>query len=432
MQFTGSRIRFWVTAGFILSLPFMAPLSGQVQTRPVEGLRDNTPRVFALVHARIVQKPGVIINDGTVVIRDGVIEAVGKQVNIPPDARIVDYTGRTLYPGLIELYQPMAEPKPQGGSGQNAPRQQKTEPAASAAGHWNSRVHPEWRAVDHLRPEAKTLEALRKLGFTGALMVPPKGIFRGTGALISLGDGEINTNVIREEVAQHVAFERGGFGSGEYPGSLMGAIALIRQTLLDARWYQAAQEAYRRHPQGQSPPEINLALEALQPVIRRQLPVIWEVDDDLNFFRAARIIREFGLKAIIRGSGYEYRQIQAIKATGLPVILPLEFPRELDVETPEEALNVNLIDLQHWEAAPFNPRRLHEAGIPFAITHTSRDKKADFYANLRRAIEKGLPEDAALEALTLTPARLAGVDHLLGSIEPGKRAHLIVTDKNLF
>jgi len=397
------------------------------QTTPTEGLRQNTPRVHALLNARVIPSPGQIIEKGTIVLRNGVIEAVGARVTPPPDARLWDLKGLTVYPGLIETYSHYGLPKPEKKpSGQTGPTPEKTH---SGPSHWNPRVHPEENAAEMFTPAKEDAKKLRALGFTVALVTPTQGIFRGTSAVVSLGDDRPNKGILKPRVAQHIAFEYGGDG---YPTSLMGAIALIRQTFLDARWYQEAQAIYSQRPAGQTRPELNEALSALAPVLRGDWPVIIEADDELNFLRAGRVAREFGLTLWVRGSGYEYRRLEAIRRAGVPIILPVNFPEEPKVETPEEALDVSLEELQHWELAPENPRRLQEAGVNFTLTSALLKNPSDFPAQVRRAIERGFAKDAALAALTTTPARLLGMENQIGTIAPGKIANLVVTDGDLF
>ena len=402
------------------------------QTTPVEGLRDNTPGVHALINARIVQAPGKVIAKGIVVIRDGLIEAVGENITLPADARIWDYSDKTVYPGLIESYLPVglkSENKQEG-----EPQEQDSEESAKGASHWNAKVHPQLKAIDYFQQEEKQLETYRKLGFTSAIIVPDDGIFRGSGALVSLGDIKLNESLICDNIAQYIAFQtRGNYRENQpYPGSLMGCIALIRQTFLDAQWYGAAWQAYLVNPEAQMRPEKNDALEALSPLISRQQRIVWQTGYDFNVLRALKIANEFGLMPIIRASGDEYIILGEMKKANVPLILPVNFPQELQVETPEEALQVSLAELQHWDLAPENPKRLQEAGITFALTTSELEKVEDFYSRLRDAIRRGLSKEAALAALTTTPAKLFGVQDKLGSIEKGKMAHLTITDGDLF
>ncbi|MFQ5583059.1 MAG: amidohydrolase family protein, partial [Calditrichia bacterium] len=313
-----------------------------------------------------------------------------------------------------------------------------TSPGGSAgtgeggAAYWNPRVHPQTDALEKFTPQKDELKKYRKLGFTAALIVPVKGIFKGSSALVSLGEGKPNDVLIKGNIAQHLSFERGGGRESGYPGSLMGAIALIRQTFLDAQWYREAHVAYAINPTGQTRPEENEALRTLSKAVQNNQTFIFEVNNELDFLRALKIAREFDLPVILRGSGYEYRILDEIGAQKKPIILPLNFPQELGVETPQEALQVNLSQLQHWNLAPENPALLQQAGILFSLTASGLEKPADFWKRVRQAVKRGLSEDAALTALTVTPAKITGVENRLGTLEKGKMAHLIVTDGNLF
>jgi len=423
-RFLERRFCWWV---LLLGLAVLS--SGQAlwsQTAPQEGIRRNTPQVHALVNARIVPGPGQLIDQGTIVLRDGNIEAVGAGVAVPADARVWDYDGMTVYAGLIETYSQVGLDQPE----EQEPASNSSE-TESGIDHWNPMVHPQDHTADLYGPEEEALKTLRALGFTAALVAPDRGIFRGSSVLVSLGDGKPNHNILSKEVAQHLAFARSRDRS-LYPSSLMGTIALMRQTFLDAEWYQQAHTAYNLNPTGQPPPEENQALAALERAVQGQQPVMIAVQDDLAFLRAVKIAQEFDLQLWVRGSGHEYRQLDLIRAANLPVILPLNFPEDPQVETPEEALNVSLMELRHWDAAPENPQRVQAAGIPFTLTSSGLKKPEDFHARVRQTISRGLERDVALAALTTTPARLLGMSWQLGSIEAGKLGHLLVTDGELF
>src|SRR3989338_1808652 len=244
---------------FLVSLPIVT----FAQTSPTVGLRDNTPTVHAFTGARIVPAPGKVIPNGTLVIRKGVIEAVGEKVAIPADARVWDLKGLTVYPGLIELsstYGMMAAPTTTpGGPPASAQPQHSPSPPLS----WNAKTFSHLRADEEFRPDAKTAEKLRSQGFVLALTRTTQGIFRGSSALVNLGDGAARDLVVRGNVAQHIALVATGSFLGGYPNSLMGTIAHVRQTFIDADWYRRAQEAYSKNPSGLKRPETNASLTAL-------------------------------------------------------------------------------------------------------------------------------------------------------------------------
>ena len=405
------------------------------QTAPTVGLRENTPTVHAFTNARIIVSPGKAITSGTIVIRNGVIEAVGENVSVPADARVWDMKGKTLYAGLIDLSSDIGLPKPaqaQTGSPFSiAAAQQQTEKPKGAA-HWNAKMHAEFSADEEFVPDAKTAEKLRSQGFTLAVATPQQGIFRGSSTLVNLGDGAASDLIVKRRIAQHVSFEQQrGFG-GSYPNSLMGAIAFVRQTFYDADWYRKAQDSYAKYPAGQKRPETNTALAALSDALQSRTPVVMEVASDLNFLRAVKLGKEFSLNLWILGSGQEYRRIDAVRTAKTPVLVTLNFPEAPSVDTPEEAMNVGLEELRHYDAAPENAGRLQNAGVPIALTAAQLKDPGTFLAQARKAVERGLSADAALASLTTTPAKWLGLEKEFGTLEQGKVANILVTDGDLF
>jgi imidazolonepropionase-like amidohydrolase len=283
-----------------------------------------------------------------------------------------------------------------------------------------------------LDPKADEIRAARELGFTTVLATPAAGVLRGQSALVNMADsGDAKSLVIAPRAALQVANEtERGFRS--YPGSMMGAIALLRQSLYDARWYRSANEAYLSGKSTERP-EPNASLDALMAALAGKQPVIYAAEGEQDFTRIAKIRDEFGLKVVAQGNGYEYRRAALVKAANLPVIVPLNFPAPPEVENPDSAVDVPLEQLQHWEQAPSNLATLSKAGIEFAVTaNTMRDAAREFWPQLRLAIKRGLPADQALAALTTTPARLIGAPQHIGSLEPGRMANVVVANGDLF
>ena len=428
-----------VAVGALLTATFA---SAQVATAPRHGIRENDPRLHALTNARVVTAPGKVLEKGTVVIRDGVIVDVGPAVKVPPDARVWDLAGRTIYPGFIDAYSRIGlpdtltpeplRPNVDHDDPKAKPKEIPREPAKGMHA-WNPRVIPERNAAAHLTVDKKAARGLRDLGFTSALVVPGRGIFRGSSAMVNLQDADIARMVVSPMVAQHVTFDFDRSGDGLYPNSLMGAIALIRQTFLDAAWYQAAHDAYAKKPGATERPEANASLEALAQHAQRKQPTVFEAEDELDLLRALKIVDEFKLKPLLLGNGYEYRVRKALAEKKTPIILPLDFPEVPEIERPEQAIEYQLDELQHWDRAPSNPARLVEAGIPIAFT-TEKLKKPDkeFWSRVRLAVRRGLSKDAALAALTSTPAEMFGLADRLGAIAPGRIANLVIASGDLF
>ena len=402
------------------------------QIAPVIGLHENTPNVVAFKNVRIIIAPGRTIQNGTMVIRDDRIESVGTFVVIPPDAVIRDVNGKTIYPGFIDLFTNYGIP-------QIAQREVTTGTAGEEIKgglHWNAAVRPEQRASKLFRPDERTAQSFRKNGITMVLAFPPDGIFRGIGALTFLTDTSPNRAIFSDDVAQAMSFSKGrsitGRGIAGYPGSLMGGIALIRQTFLDALWYDQAWTAFRKAPAGQTAPEINLSLADLYPYAVGRKPVVMEVSDELDILRADKISKEFGLEMWVMCSGYEYRRLQAVKNTGIKLIVPLNFPEAPDVSTAESELDISFRDLRHWDFAPENPSRLAQANIDFALTTSRLQKIDDFLSKLRTAVKRGLSPDRALASLTTVPSEWLKMSQFLGTLEAGKIANFIISDGDLF
>lgn len=398
-----------------------AAASTRASVVPDTGIRDVQPAVHAIVGARIVPRPGQVIDPGTVVLRAGRIQAVGpsNRVKVPDDARIWDGSGRTVYAGLIEPSTHMGLP--------DAATQQR-----AAGSHWSGRIQAELSVADVYRPDTKALKQLRSAGFTAALVIPQEGLFHGRSALVSTADGD--GTLLRPGVAQHISLKNPGTPSAtwaevRYPGSLMGAIALTRQSLLDAQWYTRVRN---RPKAARAPPAEVAALEALADVVAGRELVVLHVADDRMLRVAEQLQHEFGLRIAIRGGGAEYRQLERLTRLGTTIILPMTFPEAPDVSNPEDALAASLASLWHWESAPANAGHLRRAGVEVALTSDGLDKPVEFRARVRRAIQAGLTADDALAAVTTVPARLLGVDGDLGTIQKHRLAHLTVTDGDLF
>lgn len=405
--------------------------------------RAERPRVYALTNGKIVVAPGKVIPKGTIVLRDGLIEAVGPDLSIPADAVEIDASGQAIYPGLIDAHtylglrraQPAPATGPPGGvSAILASVGQRRETPAGAV-HPLSRVRPETQVRNLIVPfegDNRDAERYRNMGITTVLVAPERGIFRGESAFINLKDGAAASElVLKDCAAQHVAFEYGGFGR-DYPSSLMGVVATFRQVLLDAERYLTWKKSYAAHSAGMKRPEYNLAFEALAPVLERSRPVIFDLDRVQDVPLADRLAREFNLNAVIAATGNEWELLDQIKGIGRPMILPVSIPDKPKVDDADEALAAELRDLRRYVNAPDNPRRLHGAGIKFALSTRGLKNPADFPRNMRRIIEAGLPANVALAALTTAPAEMFGLSGMLGSLEPGKVANLFVADGELF
>lgn len=419
-------------------LPLVAAVAAaQQRTLPSEGVADRPARSVALTNARVVPEPGRVIENATVLLRDGRIESVGSGLRIPAGFEIRDLGGATVFAGFVEPITTLGLPADHqrggikgGQAGQAPPHdQQASQPGTP---HWNRSAQPERSAARVLDYKPADAKPLRELGFAAAHVAPQAGILAGQGALISLIDtGPRRDAVLAPEVSQVFGFDF-QFGS-DYPGSLMGSIALIRQSLFDARWYAVAQSPPSRRATTDARLQHSQSLQALAPVLGGQQRVFMLMDDELDAGRFHAIAAEFKLDGVLVGSGHEYRLLPQLKTWNRPLVLPLNFPEAPAVEQPGVALQTALADLQHWEQAPANAARVAEAGLPFALsTRGLKEPAKQFWPALRRAVAAGLPEDAALRALTVTPAELLKSGDRLGRVAPGQLANLVIADAGLF
>jgi imidazolonepropionase-like amidohydrolase len=396
---------------------------------------------YAITNARIFPVSGPVIERGTVVIRNGLIAAVGAAVTAPADARVIDGAGLTVYPGLIDANTTLGIPQPspsptgagRGGGGIGAAVATPAAPPAPtlAASAFSPNMaqpglQPETLAVDSIQPGGAQIEAARGAGITAALVAPREGIFIGQSAFINLAGETTQQMIVRSPVALHVGFTP---LRGTYPGSLMGVFAALRQMLLDAGRLREANQIYARNPKGLRRPEQDRSLVALFPVLAREMPVIMHVNTEREIGRALDLAQEFNLRVIISGGSESWKVTNRLR--DVPVLLSLNFPKRTTAQVPEadpDPLRV----LRERVDAPKTAGRLAAAHVRFAFQSGAMTNISDYLANASKAIESGLTRDEALRALTINAAEILGVADRLGTIEVGKIANLTITRGDLF
>jgi imidazolonepropionase-like amidohydrolase len=407
----------WAGASLLAALAAVPPARAQ----------DGT---WALTNVRIETVTRGVIEHGTIVVRDGLIQAVGADVVPPPDARVVDLSGRTVYPGLIDLISSL------GLAAAQAPAAGRGGPAAAAAPAEGTPVglEPDRMVADEIRPAAADVKTLRDGGITAVLVAPTRGAFRGLSALVPMRDSLTTRAIIRSPVAENLGFEG---VAGRYPGTLLGVIAYQRQAFYDARRQAQLLDRYRANPRGMERPPYDEHLAALIPVVKGDLPAFFFAKSEDEIRRAVNIGREFGLKLTVVGATEAFRATDALRAMG-PVVVSVDFPKSPDVtgwayhgtvrHAPGDSAAADSAARPVIEG---NAAALNTAGIRFALSSGGALRPAEFLGNVRKAIAAGLPRDVALEALTIRPAEIAGVAEQLGSIEPGKIANLVVAEGDL-
>lgn len=402
-------------------------------------LRAERPRVYAITGVRIVQAPGQTIEKGSIVIRDGLIEAVGADVRIPDDAQIIEGKAEwSVYPAFIDAAASVAL---KSDDQTQAPPANINEALSRLAQQGNrqtagvpnevSMVTPEKAIVDTLDASDNRIEKHRELGFAIAQVVPRRGIFRGYSSIVALRGGEAPDLVVRDRYAQAASFATGGFfGGGGYPNSKMGAMAAFRQALLDAHQHATWQNRYERSPTGMTRPDFHASDAALIDILNGDVPMLFVADTTLDHDRFRTVADEFELHGMVLALGCG-EEIRRLKAGGMPLLLPLEFPKKPDVDG-DDLGETTLEDMEEYLRAPSVPAELAGEGVEFALVTSGMRSVSDFSKNLHKAVEAGLSQEDALAALTTTPARLLGIESSVGTLTAGKSANLVVVEGDLF
>jgi imidazolonepropionase-like amidohydrolase len=366
----------------------------------------DAPGVYAIRNGTVHPVSGPLIRNGIVVVRDGLVEAVGANVSIPVDATVIDAAGGHVYPGLIDAHTDL---------GISTAKTEGTNRAPEPT--------PDYAAAQHLEITSDTLDARRITGVTTVVSAPSYGIFNGQSVVLNLTTDSA-ARTIRTPAAFQIAFR--ARPTWTYPDSLMGVFAYLRQSFLDAQQYSAARTVYERNPSGLRRPQTDMALAALGTALRREVPVVFVAESAEMITRAQSLAREFNLRPIIAGARQGYRM--AAELRDVPVLVSVRWPVAPATRVDREEQPLRLI--RERQLAPTTPSVLQKAGVTFALV--SAGSGSDFISGIRKAIENGLAEEDALRAVTLSPARIFGVDRQLGSLEAGKIANVVVTDRPIF
>lgn len=380
------------------------------QEVPQNGVKESSPAYYALTKATVVASPDKTYQNATVLIKDGRIVSIGLLVVIPKEAVVIDCSDMVILPAFIDLHSELGLPELKPLQRGNSPQLNSLKEGPY---YWNESIHPEVSAAELYKHDDKQIKDFREKGFGFVLTHQRDGIARGSAAFVSLGTKR--TNLQLQDETACFSFSK-GVSRQTYPSSQMGSIALLRQSFYDAEYYAA------------NSGELNLSLEALNK--QRKGVLFFETRDKHEILRAQKVATEFGLKFNYFGSGNEYEIAHLLKDKNLNLVVPVNYPAAFDVKDPYVSRQIPLSDLKHWEMAPQNAAILAANGISICITSEGTKTAKDFWENLRKTIAFGLSEKDALNALTLNPARILGVDSLLGSLEKGKLASLMIYDKN--
>ncbi|WP_289045899.1 amidohydrolase family protein [uncultured Olleya sp.] len=382
-----------------------------------DGVKTNTSNYTAFTNAKIYVTANQVIENGTLLIKDGKVVSSGNNVTIPKNTVVVDISGKTIYPSFIDIYSDFGVKKPSSTPGN---RRNPQYDAGREGYYWNDHIRPDQNAVDHFKFDSKKAEALRKAGFGVVTSHIDDGIIQGTGVLVTLAaNGNDATRLLDQKVGQFSSTSKSRTSRQAYPTSLMGTMALLRQVNHDADWYAKGNIK-----------EKDRALEAY--IANKNLVQFFDAGKKVNALRFDKLGDQFGIQYVFVGGGDEYELIKDIKNTNAKFVLPIDFPVAYDMEDPLLAQSVSLEDLKAWNQSPANPKILAENNITFALTtHKLKDPK-QLMPNLLKAIKYGLDKTTALQALTSVPASIIGKSQELGHLKSGAFANFLITSGDIF
>jgi imidazolonepropionase-like amidohydrolase len=396
----------------------------------------DEPRYFAIRNAKVVPVSGPPVEGATVVIANGLIAAVGKDVAIPAEAWVIDGKGLTVYPGLVDALTDVGlgvaeTPAQAGGAGPGRGRAAgPVSPESISKGPQDRPASTPWvDAADELVAGDKKIETWRSGGFTTALTAPKAGLFPGQGALIDLAGARPGDMVVKPAASVQLTLTAPGGFSG-YPGSLMGAISYIRQVFLDEEQDLAAQGVYGANVKANERPEYDRVLRALEAAARAGEPVMIPATTPPQILRGIWLAQQIKTRPFLYGVQQGYAVADALAANKVVALVNAKWPVK-EKDTDPDAVE-SLRTLRIRDRAPGTPAALAKAHVAFAFYDGGLAGPKDMLKNVKKAIDAGLAPDAALRALTLSPAEIYGVADRLGSIERGKIANLVVTDGDLF
>jgi imidazolonepropionase-like amidohydrolase len=390
--------------------------------------QGGEPQYFAIRGAKVVTVTGPPVENATIVISRGVITAIGKDAAVPPETWVIDGKGLTVYPGLVDAFTDVGIPAATPAAGESGPRRPQE---GAARGPEDRPFSTPWRSgADEVSLSDKRIETWRNGGFTTVVSAPKGGIFPGQAAVLDLAGERAGDLVVKSPVAIPVSFQTsGGFGGG-FPSSIMGTLAYIHQVWLDTEWSINAQTVYEKNPRGTARPRYDRTEAALAEALEDHALVLIPANNSIQLRRALELVDRWKVNGAIYGGQMAYEVAPEIAAKKLHVLVNLKWPEAEKDADPED--KASLRTLRFRDRAPSSPAALAKAGVKFAFYSGGITAPKDALKAAKKAIDAGLPADAALRALTLSAAEIFGVADRLGSLENGKIANLVVTDGDLF
>lgn len=407
----------------------------------MQGVFAQTTPAHALKNVTIHHADGSTTESATIVWRNGVIEAIGTNANIPFDAFEID-GGDSLhvYPGFIDGFSTLGSP--------SLPRSQDL-PELDDPGnppYYRSGVQPE-RKPSELLTEDKNFEAFMKAGFTTAALYPDGYMLPGQVEAFYLSSSHNNVGLIKGPMGLAGSFDTapGGWGSGAYPSTLMGVMAKFRQVMFDATALQQHINYYEQNPEMPAP-DRDRVLEAMFPLVNNSTPLFFEVDSKEHIERLLKLQDEFGFNVVVVSGKEAYAKADELKRRNIPVLAGIDFTEmpewyaeqkkedsdeedseEEEISEEEQAYREK--QLEAWKAEVSNIKKLMDAGVSVGFTTAGLELK-DLTSKIEILLDEGgLSETDLITLMSANTANILGLNRTHGSLESGKNASFSVFDK---
>ncbi len=369
-------------------------------------------KIIAIKGAKIIPVVGDEIEGGTILIKDGKIAAIGWDIGVPSGAEVVDAKGLYAYPGMIDSYCYLGLQEISGVS-------------ATVDNRETGRVNPQVRAIEALRYDSMHIPIARSNGITAALIAPTGGLISGQSTLIKL-DGWTNREmVIKGRASLQIEFPsiRSGRGGGQRGRGGAGPEDATRQVqelkeLFHKAFYYEKRTLLAQRNLILERPDFDECSESLLPVVKGELPVMISVHSDKDIRTAIQFVKDENLKAVFFGVEQGWKVAEEIKKSNIPVVFGslYDMPPAWD---------------DGYDALFRNPGILSKAGVKIAFSSASASLAKDLPYHAAKAAAFGLDKQEALKAVTIYPAEIFGVDKVMGSLEKGKTANIVLSDGDL-
>ena len=424
---------------------------------------------YFIQNATIIPMPGKSLEKQNILIEKGIIKDIGSHLKKPGHAKIIKGDSLYIYAGFIDAFSNTGIPAPQQGRGQGSrggqgqsegPQPKRYDPTNKQAG-----ITPEVSISESLKTNDKSIQSWREQGFTTSHSVPRGNFLPGKGSIILLKNADKIEDLILWSDCSIYSNLRGS--RPVYPSTVIAVMSKWRELYTNAALAKKHQSRWEKNPVGIVRPSVDPATEALYELIEGKVPLFAEANNASNVSKVIRLQKELEYPMVIAGLKDQGFSIDILKGTNYPLVLSLDMPKKPEelkkaekkdkaekgekkekgdkkekmkkeekesapsIYTEAEKERLEQSKIKAFTATTSFPAKLNQQGHSFSFG-TKGTKAKDFKGNLTIMIEQGLDKDQALAALTTEPAKLLGLEKIMGTVEKGKIANLMITNKPYF